>query len=118
MAELSSNRLAWGYTDDLGKLWRVAAVKAITDQAVLGGAAAASNIPAKPANIKMRRATVRSAAGVSRTVPLYDQTQTLVTDIATNPINLNIDQVSTAMQPIGSVIPEKRPRVSVTSQST
>ena len=118
MAELSSNRIAWNYTDDLGKIWRVAALKAITDQGLLGGSASGPSVPPKPANIHMRRATVRSAAGVSRTVPLYDNTQTLVTDEAINPINLNIDQVSTVMTPIGSVIAERRPRVSVTSQST
>lgn len=118
MSELSSNRIAWTYTDDAGKAWRVAAVKALTDQAVLGGSAAASTVPPKPAEIKMRRATVRSAAGVSRTVPLYDGTQTLVTSGSLGTINLNILQVETAMTAIGSVIPEKRPRVSVTSQSS
>lgn len=118
MAELSSNRIAWNYTDDLQKIWRVAALKAVTDQAVLGGSASGPSVPPKPANIRMRRATVRSAAGVSRTVPLYDGTQTLITDEAINPITLNIAQVSTVMQPIGTVIAEKRPRQSVTSQTT
>jgi len=116
MAPLSTNRIAWSYTDAAGKVWRVAAQKALTDQGILGGAAALSTVPPKPASIKMTRATVRSAAGVSRTVPLYDATQTLTT--STPVINLNYLENSTAFTWVGSVIPERRPRQSVTTQST
>jgi hypothetical protein len=118
LAELSSNRIAWTYVDDTGISYRVAALKALTDQALLGGAAAASTVPPKPPSIKMRRATVRSAGGVSRTVPLYSAAQTLIVGLVVTPINVNVAQVETAMTPVGSIIPERRPRVSVTSQST
>lgn len=118
MAILGSERIPWSYTDDTGKVWRVAATEAITAQAVLGGSAAASTVPPKPSNIKMRRATVRSAAGVSRTVPLYDGTQTLVVGTTLGTINLNILQLETLMTAIGSVIPERRPRVSVMSTAS
>jgi hypothetical protein len=118
VSELSSNRIAWTYTDDAGKDWRVAAVKALTDQGVLGGSAAAGSVPPKPANIKMRRATVRSAGGVSRTVPLYDGTQTLVVGDTLGTINLNIVQVETEMTAVGGIISESRPRQSVTRQSS
>lgn len=118
MAELSSNRIAWTYTDEGGKDWRVAAVKALTDQAVLGGSAALATVPPKPAGIKMRRATVRSAGGVSRTVPLYNGSQTLVVGDTLGSINVNILQVETSMTAVGGIIPERRPRSSVTSQST
>ncbi len=118
MAELSSNRIAWTYTDDTGKDWRVAAVKALTDQGLLGGAPAASTVPPKPANIKMRRATGRTAGGVSRTFPLYDSSQTFAVDGAPGTINANVLEVSTPFVWGGGVIPEKRPRISVTTQST
>lgn len=116
MASLPTNRIAWTYTDATGKAWRVAAQKAITDQGILGGSAAASSVPPKPASIKMLRATVRSAGGVSRTVPIYSASQTITVDGAT--INLNLLENSTVFTWIGSVIPEQRPRQSVTSQST
>lgn len=117
MAEISSNRIAWTYTDDSGKAWRVAAVKGLTDQAVLGGAAAASTVPPKPANIHMRRATGRTAGGVSRTFPLYSGSQTFAVDGAPGTINANVLEVSTAFVWGGGIIPERRPRVSVTTQS-
>jgi hypothetical protein len=116
VAPLSTNRIAWTYTDATGKNWRVAAQKALTDQGILGGSAAASTVPPKPASIKMTRATVRSAAGISRTVPLYSASQTLTSSTPT--INLNYLENSTAFTWIGSVIPEQRPRQSVTTQSS
>lgn len=118
MALLLSNRIAWTYTDDNGNDWRVAAVKAITDQNKLGGSAAASTVPAKPANIKMRRITVRSAAqGVSRVVPVYAPGASIQDSTAT--INLNVGNVdSYAFTSSGNTIPQGHNRQSVTSQST
>jgi hypothetical protein len=118
MAPLSTNRIAWTYTDDSGKNWRVAAQKALTDQDVLGGAAAASSVPPKPANIKMRRATGRTTGGVSRTFPLYSGSQTFAVDGAPGTINANVLENSTAFTWGGGIIPEQRPRVSVTTQSS
>lgn len=118
MSELSSNRIAWTYTDDSGKNWRVAALKAFTDQALLGGAAAASTVPPKPASIKMRRATGRTAGGVSRTFPLYSGSQTYAVDGAPGTINANVLEVSTPFVWGGGIIPERRPRISVTTQSS
>jgi len=119
MAALSTNRIAWTYTDDAGNDWRVAAQKALTDQSVLGGSAAAASVPPKPASIKMRRATVRNASYGSRTVPLYDATQTLVKPAgeAQGTINLNWLGDSHSFTSEGTLISEKRPRQSVTMQS-
>jgi hypothetical protein len=71
MAVLSSNRIAWTYTDSAGNAWRVAALKDWTTQAKLGGAAAAATVPARPGGSKMRRITVSDGAGHSRVVPVY-----------------------------------------------
>jgi hypothetical protein len=79
MPDQSPNRIAWTYTDNAGRQWRVAAKKAFTDQGVLGGSAAATTVPQRPAGFKMRRTTVSDNAGHSTVVPLYDDTQTLTT---------------------------------------
>lgn len=118
MALLSNNRIAWTYTDDNGDDWRVAAVKALTDQDKLGGSAAAATVPAKPAWMKMRRITVRSAAqGVSRVVPVYAPGAAIQDSTATINLNhLNVD--SYAFTSSGNTIPQGHTRQSVTSQAT
>ena len=106
------------YTDEKNQQWRVAAVKAYTDQNKLGGVAWDGTAPAKPASIKMRRITVRSAAqGVSRVVPVYDVTAAIISSGET--INLNHNNVdSYAFESDGNLIPENHIRSSVTRQST
>jgi hypothetical protein len=90
MAVLSSNRIAWTYTDDDGNAWRVAALKAWTDQAKLGGAAADGTVPQRPSGYKMRRTTVSDGAGHSRTVPVYEVTAPIVTAGETLNFNANV----------------------------
>jgi len=87
MALLSTNRIAWTYTDDQGQVWRVAAQKALTDQGVLGGAPADETVPARPNWGKMRRITVSNNAGHSRVVHVYDKTADILT--AGTAINMN-----------------------------
>lgn len=118
MALLSNNRIAWTYTDDNGNNWRVAAVKAITDQAKLGGAAWNGTDPPKPANIKMRRITVRNVAqNTSRVVPVYAPGAAIQTAGETVNLNhLNVD--SYAFESDGNTIPQGHIRESVTRQST
>jgi hypothetical protein len=116
MAALSTNRVAWSYTDDLGNVWRVAAQQALVSQGVQGGAAALATVPPKPFGLRMRRMTVHDGAGHSRTVVIYDGTATLKTPGTT--INVNVLENSTAMTSFGSLIAEHRPRISVTTQSS
>lgn len=88
MARLASNRIAWTYTDDGGNDWRVAAEKAVTDQAKLGGEAAAATVPEKPGWLRMRRTSVRNATNaITRTVPVYAADAAILT--AAETINLN-----------------------------
>jgi|SRR5215472_7454349 len=116
MAALSTNRIAWTYTDDQGNDWRVAAQKALTDQGVLGGSAAASTLPQKPSAIVMRRATVSNSSGQSRVVHVYEPSATIAT--AGTSINVNFLGNSTAFTSNGGFIPEGGPRRSATKQST
>lgn len=118
MAPLSSNRIAWTYTADDGNQYRVAAEKALTDQGVLGGSAAAGTVPPRPAVGKMRRMSI-SAAGVgSRTVPIYSLDATLATNPATT-ITANLHGDShTFTRSNGRIIPELNRGSSVTKQST
>ncbi len=118
MALLSNNRIAWQYHDDSGNVWRVAAVKAITDQNVLGGEAWAGTAPPKPASLKMRRITVRNAAqGVSRVVPVYSPGAPIQTPGSTVNLNhLNVDSYPFVSD--GNTIPEGHVRHNVTKQST
>lgn len=116
MAALSTNRIAWTYTDDDGNDWRVAAQKALTDQAVLGGSAAAGTVPERPNIGRLRRCTVSDGAGHSRVVPVYEPTATIVTPGTA--INVNVLQNSTAMTSNGGYIAEERPRRNVTKQSS
>lgn len=116
MALLSDNRIAWMYTADDGTLYRVAAVKAYTDQAKQGGAAWNGTAPPKPSNIKMRRISVRDGVnGFSRVVPLYTVGAPLATAGAT--INLNRLGDSFSYESDGNPIPEGHLRTNVTRQS-
>lgn len=74
----SQNKLAWTYTDEMGRDWRRGASKAITDQlddqtVKVGGAAAAGAVlPFPSTRIKPRVALVRSAGNVLRRVVAYE----------------------------------------------
>lgn len=129
MARLSMNRIAWTYTADDGTDYRVAAIKAVTDQSKLGGSAALATVPPLPKHIKMRRLTVRNTTlNRARTVPLYSTDAAILTPAQT--VNLNssglVDAVWTEdsypftnMQTAGNVavISEKHGRASsVTGQ--
>lgn len=118
MALLSNNRIAWTYTDINNKSWRVAAVKALTDQNKLGGTAWNGTDPPKPASIKMMRISVRNAAqNASRVVPVYSAGAPIQVAGATINLNhLNVD--SYAFVSSGSTIPESHERQNVTQQST
>ena len=114
--ELSRNRIAWGYIADGGTIYRVAAMKAMTDQNVLGGAAAAGTVAEKPSHIKMRRVTVSDGAGHSRVLPCYDPAAPIVT--AGTTVNYNVGLASLTGTSNGGFIPESQPRRNVTKQST
>ena len=116
MAELSRNRIAWGYVADDGTVYRVAAMKAYTDQAVLGGAAAAGTVAEKPSHIKMRRVSVSDGAGVSRVLPCYAPGAPIVT--AGTSVNVNHLGNTIACTSNGGFIPQGGPRRNVTKQST
>jgi hypothetical protein len=120
MAVLSSNRIAWTYTDDAGNNWRVAADKALTDQAKLGGSAAAATVPQRPAHWPMRRTTVSDGAGHSRVVPVYDTTAPIVTAGTSINYNANVAGVITEVTGTsnGGFIREGSTRHNVTKQAT
>jgi hypothetical protein len=113
MAALSSNRIAWTYISDSGIHYRVAAQKAITDQAVLGGSAAGPTVVPKPGSLKMRRMTFSDGLGHSRVVPVYDPAAIPATGTT---LNVNVLQNSTALTASGHVISESSTRI--TKQST
>jgi hypothetical protein len=119
MAVLSSNRIAWSYTDDDGNVWRVAALKAWTDQAVLGGTAAAATVPQRPAGYKMRRCVVSDGAGHSRTVPVYDTAATIITGGTSFNFNANVGGVITEVSGTsnGGFLREGSSRHNVTKQA-
>jgi hypothetical protein len=119
MAVLSSNRIAWTYTDDDGNAWRVAALKAWTDQGVLGGAAAAATVPQRPAGYKMRRCVVSDGAGHSRTVPCYTNAATIITGGTSFNYNANVAGVITEVTGTsnGGFLREGSSRHNVTKQS-
>ncbi len=120
MAVLSSNRIAWTYTDDSGNAWRVAALKAWTDQNKLGGAAAAATVPERKGGSPMRRCVVSDGAGHSRTVPVYDAAGAAIATPGTS-FNYNANVAGVITQVTGTssgrVLPEGR-RPNVTKQST
>jgi hypothetical protein len=73
----SQNKVAWTYTDEMGRDWRRAADKAITDQlddatVKVGGAAAGATVIRVPTWIKPRVALVQSAGGVKRRCVAYE----------------------------------------------
>jgi hypothetical protein len=115
MARLSSNRIAWNYTDDNGLVWRVAAEKALTDQAKLGGTASSGAIPPRPNWGKMRRVTVSNAAGQSRVLPCYTTGAPIVT--AGETINANFGDDSAAFTSNGGFIPEAKQGGRTTKQT-
>jgi hypothetical protein len=116
MAKISSNRIAWTYTDDNGLDWRVAAEAGLVGQALQGGSAAAPTVPPRPNWGKMRRCTVSDAAGRSRTVVLYDKTAPLIT--AGTAINVNYQDDSHSLTSNGGFINEDKQGARVTKQST
>jgi hypothetical protein len=120
MAALSSNRIAWTYTDDDGHTWRVAALKAWTDQAKLGGTAASAAVPQRPKGYPMRRTVVSDGAGHSRTVPVYDLTAPIIAAGTTLNFNANVAGVidSVTGTSNGGFLREGASRHNVTKQST
>jgi len=100
---MSSNRVAWTYTDDEGNDWRVSALKFNTDQSKLGGAAAAATVPPRKGGSKMRRTTV-SGNGVSRVVPVYAPDADIVT--AGTSMNIQVNGSSVAVTSNGGVLKE------------
>jgi hypothetical protein len=118
MAVLSSNRIAWNYTDDAGNVFRVAALKAWTDQGVLGGSASSGAIPQKPWAGKLRRTTISDGAGHSRVVPVYTAGATIVTPGTAFNFNANVAGVITEVSGTsgGRVLPEGASKANVTKQ--
>lgn len=110
MVLLSTNRIAWEYTSDRGVDYRVAAQKALTDQAKLGGQAWQSVVGPRPNTIKMRRITV-SDGTYSRVVPVYTTDAAILTAGAT--INVNAQGDARTLTSDGIPIAEKdvNPRV-------
>lgn len=117
MALKSLNRIAWEYTSDNGITYRVAAQKALTDQAQQGGQAWQGTAGPLPRGFKMRRITVRNVAqATSRVIPVYDLTADILTKGET--IDLNHLADSYTFTSDGEPIPEQRPRHSVTRQAS
>ena len=116
MARLSGNRIAWEYTDSMGTVWRVSALKSLTDQNKLGGAAAAGTVPARPNWGKMRRITVSNAAGHSRVLPVYDLSAPILA--AGSTINANFGDDSATFNGGSAFINETRQGGHTTRQST
>lgn len=117
MALQSTNRVAWEYDSQDGNTYRVAAQKAITDQAKLGGRAWAGTAGPMPRGYKMRRITVRnSATASSRVVPVYSVDAPILGRGATITLNHLTDAITYTSD--GGPISEVMPRHSVTRQST
>jgi hypothetical protein len=119
MAVLSSNRIAWLYTDDDGNQWRVAALKAWTDQNKLGGSAAAATDKQRPAGYKMRRTTISDGAGHSRVVPVYTTDAPIATAGTSLNFNANVAGVITEVTGTsnGGFLREGATRHNVTKQT-
>ena len=118
MAVLSSNRIAWNYTDDAGNVFRVAALAAWTSQNKLGGSASDGTIPQKPWAGKMRRTTISDGAGHSRVVPLYEAGATIATPGTSFNFNANVAGAITEVTGTssGRVLPEGASKANVTKQ--
>jgi hypothetical protein len=119
MAVLSSNRIAWNYTDDAGNVYRVAALAAWTSQGVLGGSASSGAVPQKPWGGKMRRTTVSDGAGHSRVVPVYDTAATIATPGTSFSFNANVAGAITEVTGTssGRILPEGASKANVTKQT-
>ena len=116
MTAHTSNRIAWEYTAADGTVYRVAALKELTDQTKLGGQAWAGVVGPKPGRIKMRRITVGNTAGATRVVPVYTTTAPILVAGAT--ISVDILGTMTTLTSDGHPIPESWERKSpVTRQS-
>jgi hypothetical protein len=113
---LDRNRVAWIYTADNGVLYRVAAQKALVDQAKQGGADGSTTSLPKPKWLKMRRVTVHNPTYGSRVVPCY----TIGSPIAIQgeTINLNVNNASFPFVSRGNPLPEGHVIQNVTSQAT
>src|SRR5512143_2412454 len=119
MAILSLNRIAWTYTSDDGNSYRVAAQKAVTDQAKLGGVAGAGVLVPLPFVYRMRRITVRNAAqNFSRVVHVYATDAAILTAGQTVNLNHLADSYTFTSDGGPTLIGENRPRHSVTKQAT
>lgn len=116
MPALSSNRVAWQYTGDDGKVYRVAAELAVASQNLQGGALSAGTEPERPTDWTLRRMTCSDGLGHSRVVVIYSTPCPLQTPNTV--INVNVDQNSTPLKSSGVLIPEKHKRPNVTRQLT
>lgn len=116
MPALSTNRVAWTYTDDAGNDWRIAAQEALVTQGVLGGSAALATVPQLPGFFKKRRTTVSDGAGNSRVVIAFDKTATILTPGTS--INVNVLGNSVAMTSNGVTLNEGSSRHNITKQQT
>jgi hypothetical protein len=116
MALKSLNRIAWEYSADNGLTYRVAAQKALTDQAKLGGQAWQGVVGPLPRGYKMRRITCRNATNsISRVFPVYGTDADIL--VAGETIDANHLADSLTFTSDGNPISENRPRHSVTRQA-
>jgi len=85
-------RVAWTYTTDDGRQFRVSINQQLTTNVTggtppvpyIGGSAAAATLPPKPSGLKMRRITVRNTAlGISKTVPVMELSAPILTSLGT-----------------------------------
>ena len=83
-------------------------------QAQQGGADGTAVALSKPAELKMRRVSCRTASGVTRVFPLYTVGAPLATAGAT--ISANVNSVSTVFTSRGNPLPEGHIRRSVVDQ--
>lgn len=71
-----NNRVAWTYTDDKNRAWRVSAkavyVNDVTDGAKYGGSAAASSVQRIPKELKMRKVKCTSAGKPDKWMVAYE----------------------------------------------
>jgi hypothetical protein len=115
MARLSGNRIAWQYHSDDGNTYRVAAEALVVSQGKQGGEAWAGVAGPKPASMKMRRITVRSAGVGSRVVPVYSADAAIL--VVGETIQLNYLEDSHIFTSSGNPLPEGHHIHNVTQQS-
>jgi hypothetical protein len=116
VALLSTNRIGWKYTADNGTVYRVAAQKALTDQAKLGGSAADGTEPIRDTDWTLRRITLSDASGRSRVVVVYENGAPIVT--AGESLNVNYLGDQHSLLSSGVLIPEHHKRPNVTKQTS